>query len=135
MVVWFDGLSVITEGTQSPVWYDGLPVTRGSAAPGVPVVDAGPDQSIISGAPATVTLAGSATDPDPLTYLWTVISKPLGSTVVFVNDTAPGTNVDLSHLGSYVLQLAANDGVNTGTDTMTITVSLSSGFNALMIMP
>jgi hypothetical protein len=98
-----------------------------------PVADAGSDQSITSSLPATATLAGSATDdglPDPpaaLSYLWTVVSSPGGSTVTFTDDSDPGTDVELSDVGEYVLRLTADDGDLTDSDDVTITVTEPHG--------
>lgn len=94
-----------------------------------PVVEAGPDQTVTLLTTATATLAGSATDdglPDPpaaLTYLWTVVSSPGGSTVTFTDDTDPETDVEFDTLGEYVLRLTADDGELTGDDDVTITVA------------
>jgi hypothetical protein len=93
-----------------------------------PVVEAGPDQTIPLASTATATLAGSATDdglPDPpaaLTFLWTVVSSPSGSTVTFTDDADPTTDVEFDSLGEYVLRLTADDGELTGHDDVTITV-------------
>jgi hypothetical protein len=85
-----------------------------------PVANAGPDLgSIISG--TVITLNGSAsTDPngDPLTYSWTLLTKPAGSAAVLANPTSvtPSFTVDLA--GDYVVQLIVNDGTaNSAPDT------------------
>jgi hypothetical protein len=85
-----------------------------------PVANAGPDLgSIISG--TVITLNGSAsTDPngDPLTYSWTLLTKPAGSAAVLANPTSvtPSFTVDLA--GDYVVRLIVNDGTsNSAPDT------------------
>lgn len=93
-----------------------------------PVVEAGPDQTVTLLTTATATLAGAATDdglPNPpaaLTYLWTVVSSPSGSTVTFTDDTDPTTDVEFDTVGEYVLRLTADDSELTGYDDVTITV-------------
>jgi hypothetical protein len=77
-----------------------------------PVADAGPDQSV--SVSQTVTLDGSGSsdaDNDPLTYLWSMESAPLGSGATLSDPTAvtPGFVADLQ--GTYVVQLIVNDGL------------------------
>lgn len=97
-----------------------------------PVADAGTDQTVDYTVGAD--LEGSATDdnlPDPpnaITYLWTKISGP--GTVTFDDDTDPETHVDFSAAGEYVLQLEADDGELSDTDTVTITANSPPVANA-----
>ena len=92
-----------------------------------PVANAGTDQTVLVG--DTVVLNGSGSsdaDGDGLTYTWSFVSKPAGSTAVLsdANAVSPGFFVD--EAGSYVLQLVVNDGiVNSAPDTMTITTENS----------
>ncbi len=87
-----------------------------------PVVDAGEDQEI-EWPTNTTTLDGSATDPedDDLTYLWTVVSSPDGSSVLFSDDEDPQSDFEVDTEGEYVLQLEASDGSLQDTDQVTIT--------------
>ena len=99
-----------------------------------PTVNAGPDQTITL--PATsVTLAGTATDDGlpggPLTIAWTKVSGP--GTVTFGNAAAASTTATFSAQGSYVLQLSANDGALTSTDTATIAVNANGTNKALQL--
>ena len=103
---------------------DTITVTVSGIANLPPVVDAGPDQTITL--PSNVaTLVGSASDDGVpgtgLTFLWTKVSGP--GTVTFANAAAASTTATFSLQGSYVLQLAANDGLATSTDTLTVTVN------------
>ncbi len=70
-------------------------VSKAPAPPNsAPVANAGPDLAIIRGSLAT--LNGSAsTDPngDPLTYSWTLLTKPTGSTAVLANPTSVTANL------------------------------------------
>jgi len=90
-----------------------------------PVVNAGPDQSIIL--PATASLVGTATDdglPNPpakVTTTWSKVSGP--GTVTFANASALSTTAAFSTSGSYTLRLTGNDSALSATDDIIITVS------------
>ncbi|MEP3209519.1 MAG: malectin domain-containing carbohydrate-binding protein [Maribacter sp.] len=112
---WFVGSEIrnfprIYENTTAPV------------ADEEPIVDAGPDQSVL---PDTATLNGSASDPDGgaiVTYLWTQESGPNTATLSGEN-TATLTASGLVE-GVYVFRLTATDDeTDTGFDEATITVS------------
>ena len=87
-----------------------------------PVANAGPDQTGQIG--LTITLDGSASsdvDGNALTYQWTLVSAPAGSTAALVNRTTVTPTLVLDVFGSYVVQLVVNDGsVSSAPDTMTI---------------
>jgi hypothetical protein len=89
-----------------------------------PVANAGPDQGGIT-LGSLVTLDGSASsdgDSDPLTYSWTLLTKPAGSAAVLANPTSvtPSFTVDLA--GDYTAQLIVNDGtVDSAPDSVIIT--------------
>ncbi|HEX6811553.1 MAG TPA: hypothetical protein VF384_08015, partial [Planctomycetota bacterium] len=86
-----------------------------------PVVDAGPDLTILLTSSAS--LAGTATDdgwPAPLTIQWTKVSGP--GTVTFTTPAQAATNATFSLAGSYTLQLSASDSEITRTDTVVVTV-------------
>jgi len=90
-----------------------------------PVADAGPDQTVLVG--DTVQLDGSGSnDPDPLdtlTFAWSFVSVPAGSTATLSDATAvnPTFVVDVS--GNYVVQLIVNDGT---VDSLPDSVSIST---------
>ncbi len=89
-----------------------------------PVVDAGPDQTVVL--PAAATLAGAMSDDgvpqgNPLTAAWSVVSGP--GTVTFANPNAPATTATFNAVGTYVLKLSASDGQLTSTDTVPVTVA------------
>ena len=78
-----------------------------------PVVNAGPDGTAVAG--VSRALNGSATDdgqPTPaiLNALWSVLSAPVSGVVTFGNSLLAATTATFSAAGTYVLQLAANDG-------------------------
>ena len=90
-----------------------------------PVADAGPDQTVLVG--DTVQLDGSGSnDPDPLdtlTFAWSFVSVPAGSTATLSDPTAvnPTFVVDVS--GNYVVQLIVNEGT---VDSLPDSVSIST---------
>lgn len=90
-----------------------------------PVANAGPDQSVQMG--ATVTLNGSSStdaDRNQLTYDWSFVSIPTGSSASLSNPTAAMPSFVADSAGSYVIQLIVNDGtVNSTPDTVTIAVA------------
>ncbi len=89
-----------------------------------PIVNAGPDGTAVAG--TSINLSGTVSDdglptPSSLSLLWTVVSGP--GSVVFGNSTLSATTATFNASGTYVLQLAANDGQLTGTDQVSIVVS------------
>ena len=87
-----------------------------------PTANAGTDQNVSTG--SLVTIDGSTSsdaDGDPLTYNWSFISVPTGSSAVLSDPTAIYPNFTAEIDGSYVLSLVVNDGpVNSTSDTVTI---------------
>ncbi len=87
-----------------------------------PVANAGPDQTVQVG--ATVTLNGSGStdaDKNALTYDWSFVSIPSGSTATVPNPTAAAPSFVADKAGQYIVQLVVNDGtVNSTPDTVTI---------------
>ena len=88
----------------------------------IPVADAGTDQSVA--ASSTVQLDGSGSfdaDSNPLTYSWSIISRPSGSTAILSDVSAESPTFDVDIPGIYVAQLIVNDGtLDSDPDTVVI---------------
>ena len=87
-----------------------------------PVAEAGPAQSVSTGAAVTLDGSGSSDpDGDPLTYQWSQTAGPAvtlsSATVAKPTFTAPGTTSTLT------FRLTVGDGQATSTDTVTVTVT------------
>ena len=97
-----------------------------------PAVNAGADQ-ILTLPATTASLAGTVTDDGlpggGVTTQWTKVSGP--GTVTFGNAAAASTTASFSVQGAYVLQLTANDGAATASDTITITVDSNPSNKAI----
>ena len=87
-----------------------------------PVANAGVDQVTVVG--NTVTLDGTKSfDPDgtSLQYLWAIVSKPSGSTSQISSTSASSPRFTPDRVGTYVIGLTVNDGIDSSTqDTVTI---------------
>ena len=88
-----------------------------------PVADAGPNQNVVTG--ATVTLDGSGShdaNGDPITYSWTMISKPAGSFATLFSPLVVKTTFTADVSGSYVFALVVRDG-SLPSEPSTVTIS------------
>jgi len=76
-----------------------------------PVANAGGNQSVTVG--DTVTLNGSGTDAngDLLTYNWSLVSRPVGSSAALTGATTSTTGFTADLPGTYVVSLVVNDGI------------------------
>ncbi len=96
-----------------------------STANSPPVANAGPNQTVSLG--ATVVLNGSLSsdaDGDPLTYSWSLVAKPAGSTAVISNVHVVSPTFVADQPGSYIAQLVVNDGTaDSAPSTVTVTVA------------
>ncbi|MDR4460541.1 MAG: PKD domain-containing protein [Nitrospirales bacterium] len=90
-----------------------------------PVANAGLDQNVTVG--ATVQLDGSgSSDPEsqPLSYQWSLVSRPVGSTATLGNPTSVTPTFVADVVGTYVVQLIVDDGLaSSPLDTATITAT------------
>jgi len=93
-----------------------------------PVADAGPDQSVLTG--TMVQLDGTAShdaDLSPLTYLWSLLSLPPGSSASVSDPTAVKATFTADLAGTYVAQLIVNDGqLDSAPNTVTIAATADS---------
>lgn len=126
-----EGTSTPTVGQLNP-WPLGFqqPLTPPvCAAPGVPVANAGPDQSVASGSPVALNGSGS-TDPSgaALTYLWSQVSGPpvvLTTNPASALATFTAPVVQPGAAAKLVFQLIVRNGAGqvSAADTVTITVN------------
>ena len=105
-----------------------------ATANAAPIANAGSAQSVVTG--ATVTLDGSGSSDannDPLTYAWTLTSKPAGSAATLSSSTSPKPTFTADRDGVYVASLIVNDGkVGSAQATVSITArTIVLGFDAL----
>jgi hypothetical protein len=94
-----------------------------------PTALAGDDQYIHMG--DTVILDGSGSedlDNDPLTYLWELVTVPIGSTSTIVNEHQAIANFTLDLTGEYIIKLSVSDRFTTSLDELSIYV-FDSGAN------
>ncbi|TQV84960.1 PKD domain-containing protein [Aliikangiella coralliicola] len=98
-----------------------------------PVVNAGGDFSTSSG--SSTNLSGTATDDGrpsggSLTTNWSKVSGP--GNVTFGNANALNSSVTFSSIGEYVIELSANDGAATSTDTVNVIVTGNVGNDTVL---
>ncbi|WP_202427709.1 PKD domain-containing protein [Duganella margarita] len=88
-----------------------------------PVANAGPAQTVVIG--SSVTLNGNASndaEKDPLTYSWTLSSKPIGSSASLPSSTSIQPSFTPDVIGDYVATLVVNDGkLSSVASTVTVT--------------
>lgn len=87
-----------------------------------PVADAGDDSTVLVG--DTVTLDGSGStdvDNDPLSYAWTVISRPAGSVAEISDPASAAPTLLADEIGLFVVQLIVSDG-QLSSDPQTVTI-------------
>ncbi len=75
-----------------------------------PIANAGPDQSLVHG--TTVMLDGSGStdaDSDPISYAWSLVSIPSGSTAMLSEPASPMPEFFADIPGDYVAELVVND--------------------------
>ncbi|HET7792710.1 MAG TPA: PKD domain-containing protein [Rhizobacter sp.] len=93
-----------------------------------PVADAGAPQSVETG--STVQLNGSGSrdaDGNPLTYSWSLTTRPAGSVAVLANATSINPSFVADLAGSYVAQLIVSDGsLASAPVTVLITVTTTN---------
>jgi uncharacterized protein YjiK len=108
----------------SPSTPTSTPTPTATPASTPPIVNAGPDQTIVF--PDTAVLDGTVTDdglPNPpgAVTTWSQVGGP--STVTFANASAKSTTATFSAIGAYTLRLTASDGQLSSSDDITVTVT------------
>lgn len=96
-----------------------------------PVASAGADQSVIAN--AVVMLDGSASfdaNSDPLTYAWTLTSKPAGSAASLASPTSAKPTFTADVAGTYVASLIVND---SKVSSSAVTVRIIAAFESVTI--
>ena len=115
---------IVNDGT-----VDSTPVTVTiSTQDTAPVANAGPAQTVAIGALVSLNGSGSAdADGQTLTYRWSILSAPVGSTATLSSGTAVSPIFTADLYGTYVIQLIVNDGyLNSSPSTVTISTSDSA---------
>lgn len=96
-----------------------------------PVADAGGNQAVLAGNTVLLNGAGSTdANLDPLTYQWSLITKPTGSQATLNNETLAQTGFFADLPGNYILSLVVNDGL-LNSEPSNITVTAISRQDAL----
>jgi hypothetical protein len=109
------------QGTESdPVWGPIFEFYAGNVAPAVKASD--DVTTWLDTDSLDVAIGGTVTDVDTTTVAWTVVSEPNEGTAVIANADQIDATVTVTALGTYVLQLEADDGELKGSDTLTINV-------------
>jgi hypothetical protein len=98
-----------------------------------PTADAGIDQNVPMG--TVVTLDGTASsDPDgnPITYVWTLDSKPANSSAAIVDGSSPRPSLTPDQAGTYIASLVVTDSssVKSVADQVVVTVNPVNKNNA-----
>jgi PASTA domain/Putative Ig domain/PKD domain len=109
---------IVNDGTVDSA-VDSVTVSTQNSAP---IANAGADQSVAFN--SLVALDGSSSkdvDQNPLTYRWSIISKPPLSGAELINSTTVSPTFTANKAGSYTVQLIVNDGtVDSQPDTVII---------------
>jgi hypothetical protein len=87
-----------------------------------PVAQAGANQTVAVGATALLNGSGSSdVDGNPLTFSWTMMSRPTGSNATLQGGTTVTPSFTVDKPGSYTIQLVVNDGfLNSAPSQVTI---------------
>ena len=120
------GLVVSDGAADSPEDTVELTVTEEN---GGPVANAGPDQSVTTGAGVSLDGSGSS-DPedDRLQFAWTLLTRPAGSVATLSSSTSAAPRFTADVTGAYELTLTVSDGADTSIpDSVRIVATEASG--------
>jgi hypothetical protein len=92
-----------------------------------PVANAGPNQTVSAGAAVVLNGTGS-TDPQglPLSFTWSLITKPAGSNAVLSFANVPEPTFIADQPGTYVAQLIVNNGILSSVTPSTVTITTTN---------
>jgi len=92
-----------------------------------PVANAGPDQSIHANGLVTLDGSGSS-DPDgnPITYAWSFLSRPDGSSAAFSNPVAVNPTFVADQPGDYQVQLIVTDSLGAASQPDQVVISTTN---------
>ena len=104
-------------------------VSYGSVIPNQPpVANAGTDQTVRVGSTVSLDGTGSA-DPDgnqPLTFAWTIVSKPSGSSATLSNPSISMPSVTTDKVGDYVFSLTVTDSLGAASLPAQVKISTTN---------
>jgi RHS repeat-associated protein/uncharacterized repeat protein (TIGR01451 family) len=127
---------IVSDGTEDSA-PDTVAMTAAATPNQPPVADAGPDQTVARG--VTVRLDGSrSSDPEgrPLSFLWTLLSRPSGSAAVLSGATTATPSFVADVNGAYAAQLVVNDGaLDSAPDSVTVTVRDGADLSIAFVSP
>jgi serine protease len=108
---------------------DSSPPPTGGTPNTAPVANAGAAQSVAAGSLVTLNGAGSSdANGDALTYSWTLVSRPAGSTAALIGPTTARPTFTADVAGAYTLSLVVNDG-KVGSAAVTVAVTAAAAAN------
>jgi len=108
----------VTDGDLSST--DRVMVNAGNTAP---IANAGDDQLVTVGERVSLSAADSTdVDGDTLSFIWSLLSIPDGSTAGLNNGTSVNADFIPDVSGQYIVQLQVSDGESTDTDNLHISV-------------
>ena len=95
-----------------------------------PTANAGSNRNVVTG--NTVQLDGSNSsdnENDPLTFLWTLTSSPMGSSAMLVDATTATPTITPDVDGAYEIELVVNDG---SLDSAPVSITLTAGMTSTL---
>ncbi|WP_299968755.1 PKD domain-containing protein [uncultured Roseobacter sp.] len=98
-------------------------ITRTASSNTPPIAEAGPNAVVTIGQPAVLDGTGSSdADGDALSYAWTLIQRPVGSSAALTGAANAQPTLTPDAAGTYVAELVVNDGTDfSAPDQVTLT--------------